>query len=119
MSPSADKIVPLHHDIEILPLRDWILLKERPKRNKEHRIVMPDTASSPRLAKWEVVAIGPGVESKLEPGDAVVVQPAHVMIAPIDGVPHGLVQEAGLVAVVRGDTYYRAGIIEGIDGFIE
>ena len=106
-------------DPTVTPLGDWVLLREREKRAVTHRIQLPDNVSNPRLAKWTVAAVGPDVKKKIKPGDHVVVQPAHVMVAPIAGHVHGLVQEHGLVAVVVGDDEVVAGKILSAEGFVE
>lgn len=112
--------------LQVKPVRDWIWLKERPKRDKEHLIQIPDTAHSPRLAKWEVVAVGPGVHTHgvlvppcVKPGDNVVVQPAFAMETTIEGIKHALIQDAGIVAKVEGDAYGAAGKIVSAEGFME
>lgn len=120
-------VVPINPKLDIRPVRDWILLKERPRGITPGGIIVPETNNSPRLAAWEVVAVGPGVRDAtgvLRPvsvvvGDCVVVQPAHCMRAPVEGQLHALIQEFGIVAVVQGDSFGRAGIIEGLDGCLE
>ena len=112
-------IVRLNVPLDVRPLRDWVLLRERARGETPSGVIIPETSNSPRLAAWEVIAIGPEVKGKLKVGDAVVVQPAFAMRAPIEGKLHALIAEEGIVAVVLGDSFGRAGMIESGKGFVE
>jgi len=119
-------VVPINPPLEVKPVRDWILLKERARGKTPQGIIIPETANSPRLAAWEVVSVGPGiyqdgslVPMSVKPGDAVAIQPAFAIRAPIEGHPHAMVRDEAIMAVIVGDSFGRAGMIESPDGFIE
>lgn len=122
------KDIALDAKLKISALRNWVLLKERPKDKTTGGIHIPETANSPRLAKWEVVAAGPGmwnmgvfVKTTVKPGDCVMVQPAHVIRFKVAKVASGLICEDGIIAVIEGDEFNSSGVsmIEGLDGFYE
>ena len=111
--------------LEIHPVRDWIWLKERPRREKEDLIQVPDNASSPRLAKWEVVAVGPGtplpggefIPVSVKAGDHIAAQPAFAATLAIDGQNYALIQDEGIMAVITGDYGKHGSKLEDGQGF--
>lgn len=113
------QVVPIQPNLTIKPVLDYVFVKERPRGRTEGGIVIPDTSNSPRLAQWEVVAVGSSCISGVKPGDAVIIQPAFAMRTAIAGRKVALVKEEGIVAVVEGDAYDRAGLVVSGEGFVE